>query len=83
MTTCTRCGQPPEAHPPQPAISDVTTAQLERADRVRKARHDSTCHTCRNPIRTGQPIARVAGKWRHLTCLPAIAALARETITRE
>ena len=39
------------------------------ADRVRKARHGSRCHLCRSPVRTGDHIGRVDGRWSHLACV--------------
>lgn len=38
------------------------------ADRVMKARRESTCPSCRGPIRVGQLIAR-CGVWMHAACL--------------
>jgi hypothetical protein len=42
------------------------TAQL--ADRVMKARHESVCPLCLEPIRVGDLIART-GFWQHARCL--------------
>jgi hypothetical protein len=39
------------------------------ADRVMKARRESTCVACSGPVRVGQRIARCAGGlWLHLAC---------------
>jgi hypothetical protein len=45
----------------------MTTPVL--ADRVMKARRESTCPACRGPVRVGNPIARCPGRqWLHLSC---------------
>jgi hypothetical protein len=38
------------------------------ASRVMKARHESECPVCRQPIRIGQLIAQT-GFWQHAACL--------------
>jgi hypothetical protein len=45
----------------------MTTPVL--ATRVRKARFESTCPTCRGPILVSQLIAKCAGGlWQHASC---------------
>jgi len=39
------------------------------ATKVRKARHETTCPTCRGPILVGQQIAKCpGGLWQHASC---------------
>jgi len=48
------------------------TAQL--ATRTMKARRAGTCAECRGPIRVGDRIALVAGRWISVECAPAVRA---------
>jgi hypothetical protein len=38
------------------------------ADRVKKARRESTCPDCGCPVRIGQRIAHCGDAWIHLSC---------------
>lgn len=44
----------------------MTGQQL--ADRVMRARWETTCPICRGPIRVGQQIGKV-GYWAHTSCI--------------
>jgi hypothetical protein len=59
--------------PPAPA---QTPARL-MADRVMKARHGGRCHLCPVPVRVGDHIGRVRGRWSHLACVVAAQRAAR------
>lgn len=43
--------------------------RLPLADRVMKARRDSTCPLCTEPVRQGQLIARCGIAWYHAACV--------------
>ncbi len=45
----------------------VTTQQL--AERVMRARGESTCDRCRTTVMVGQQIGLVGGQWVHVACL--------------
>jgi hypothetical protein len=60
-----------------PVVS-MTAKQLPLADRVMKARRDSTCPLCPDPVRTGQMIARCGTTWYHAACVAA-GAVSRAT----
>lgn len=46
----------------------MTTPRLPLADRVMKARRESTCPACVAPIRVGQRIAHCGDAWVHVPC---------------
>ena len=47
----------------------MTAPQL--ASRVMKARRESMCPHCRQPVRVGQRIAKVPLGWLHVACVVA------------
>ena len=54
------------------------------ADRVMRARGESTCPICRRRIRVGQQIARCGGVWQHVGhVIESLAAQHREAIREE
>lgn len=46
--------------------------------RVMKARKTSVCPACSAPVLVAQQIAQYQDGWRHLTCVPAVAAVLAE-----
>ena len=44
-------------------------SSLPLADRVMRARRESPCALCTDPVRTGQWIARCGGTWYHVACV--------------
>lgn len=44
------------------------TPRLPLADRVMKARRESTCPACETPVVVGQRIAHCGDAWVHLSC---------------
>ena len=77
---CVRCGQPAEAHPPQPGSRvDGTGVFVPLATNIRKARAKSVCGLCDDIIQIGNQIGRVPGYgWAHTSC---IIAAQRKTST--
>jgi hypothetical protein len=56
------------------------TDRLALATRTMKARHNSTCPSCRGPVLIGQQIARLADPpaWVHVRCVPVVAAMTKD-----
>jgi hypothetical protein len=51
-----------------PQANEPAQSQAPLADRVKKARRESTCLACGALVRIGQRIAHCGNAWVHLSC---------------